>query len=138
MIYTFIAYAPKEHEKDLAWAYNEYMRLLPNDDDWACFIDHDAMFTTPDWYPQMESVIKQNPTYSCFTVTTNRVYANWQIPLGINGINHDMFYHRNIGQGFKEKNGNNVVDCTNCEDLPAPPDKSPLSGVVMLLSLIHI
>ena len=132
MIYTFIAYAPKEHDKDLAWAYNECMRLLPNDDDWACFIDHDAMFTTPDWYPQMEVIIEANPEYSCFTVAANRVYADWQMPMGVNSINHDIRYHRKIGAELQAKNGNKVVDVTVCSDLPAPPAKSPLSGVVML------
>ena len=132
MIYTFIAYAPKEHEKDLAWTYNEFMRLLPNDDDWACFIDHDAIFTTLDWYSQMESIIKENTEYSCFTVTTNRVYADWQIPMGINSINHDMIYHRRIGAKFQNDNGNKVVDVTVCSDLPSPPEKSPFSGVVIL------
>lgn len=132
MIYTFIAYAPKEHDKDLAWTYNEYMKLLPNDDDWACFIDHDAMFTTPDWYPQMESIIKENPEYSCFTVATNRVYAAWQIPEGVNSINHDICYHRDIGKSLQDTNGNKVSDVTNCANLPASPITSPLSGVVIL------
>jgi hypothetical protein len=132
MIYTFIAYAPKEHERDLAWAYNKFMRLLPNDDDWACFIDHDAMFTASDWYPQMERIIEANPEYSCLTSSVNRAYADWQIPMGINNINHDIAYHRKIGAEFQADNGVKVVDVTTCSDLPAPPDKSPLSGVVIL------
>lgn len=132
MIYTFIAYAPKEHDMDLAWAYNEYMKLLPNNDDWACFIDHDAMFTTPDWYPQMERVIKENPKYSCFVVATNRVYTSWQVPDGINSINHDVSYHREIGKGLQKTNGNQAVDVTDCANLPAPPNTSPFSGVVIL------
>jgi hypothetical protein len=132
MIYTFVAYAPAEHEKDLAWAYNHYMNMLPNDDDWACFIDHDAMFTTPDWYPQMESIIRKNPEYSCFTVTTNRVYAQWQVPQDIDRENHDIAYHRGIGLSMQLADRQRVADVTKCGNLPAPPTSSPLSGVVIL------
>lgn len=132
MIKTFIAYAPKEHDRDLAWTYNEHMRGL-SDDDWGCFIDHDAMFTTSDWYQQMEAIIKANPEYSCFTVVTNRAYASWQIPDGVNGINHDIKYHRDVGKTLQEANSNRVNDVTGCADLPAPPDTSPFSGVVILL-----
>jgi hypothetical protein len=132
MIYTFIAYAPKEHDRDLAWAYNEFMKLLPNDDDWACFIDHDAMFTTTDWYPQLEKIVEENPGYSCLCCATNGAYAEWQIPIGINRINHDIKYHRKIGAELQEANGDRVVDVTECSNLPAPLDSSPLSGVVIL------
>ncbi len=132
MIYTFIAYAPKEHERDLAWTYNEFMRLLPNDDDWGCFIDHDAMFTTSDWYQQMEKCIEAHPEFSCLTVASNRVYAEWQIPMGVNKINHDMTYHRSVGANFQKDNGSNVVDVTVCDDIGKGPDHAPLSGVVIL------
>lgn len=129
MIKTFIPYAP---DRDLAKAYNECMGGL-SDGDWGCFIDHDAMFTTADWLPQMEAIIKANPEYSCFTVTTNRAYASWQIPEGVNGINHDITYHRSVGKGLQEANGNRVNDVTGCANLPAPPHTSPFSGVVILL-----
>ena len=125
MIYTFIPYAPKEHDKDLAWAYNECMKLLPNDDDWACFIDHDAMFTTPNWYHQLNDIIKKNPQYSCFTVATNRVAASWQIPEGVNSINHDIGYHRDIGVSLQASNYSQVIDITK-------PPGIPFSGVVIL------
>lgn len=132
MIRTFIAYAPREYDRDLARTYNDCMNSLLKDDDWACFIDHDAMFTTPDWMPQMEKIIQQNPEYSCFTVTTNRAYASWQIPEGVNSISHDITYHRGIGKGLQEANKLRVNDVTGCADLPAPPQTSPFSGVVIL------
>lgn len=132
MIYTFIAYAPKEHDRDLAWAYNDCMKLLPNDDDWACFIDHDAMFTTKDWYHQMENIIKAYPEFSCFTVVTNRVYSEWQVPADIDRDNHDIIYHRGIGLAFQSADRLKILDVTNCADLPAVPGNSPLSGVVIL------
>ena len=46
MIYTHIAFAQSDCEKNIGCAYNQFMEILPNDDDCACFVDHDAMFTT--------------------------------------------------------------------------------------------
>lgn len=125
MIYTFIPYAPKEHNKDLAWAYNSCMKLLPNDDDWACFIDHDAMFTTPDWYHQLNDIIKAHPEYSCFTVMTNRAYATWQIPEHTDSLNHEIGYHRSVGGRLQMENYSNVQDVTE-------PPTVPFSGVMIL------
>ena len=125
MIYTFIAYAPKERDKDLAWAYNDCMKLLKNDEDWACFIDHDAMFTTPNWYHQLNDIIKKHPEYSCFTAMTNRVCASWQIPQFVNKNNHDISYHRGIGAKLQAENYNVVLDVTK-------PPTTQLSGVMIL------
>lgn len=138
MIYTFIAYAPKEHDRDIAWIDNKYMELLPNDDDWACFIDHDAMFTTLDWYHQLMDIIEKNPEYSCFTSMTNRLYSSWQIPKGIDEKTHDIIYHRKIGLEIQAENYNQVIDITDCEDLPKPPgvptrEKIPLCDVMLLI-----
>ena len=49
MIVTMIPYCPRSEGTNLGFAYNELMGRL-RDEDWACFIDHDACFTTPDWY----------------------------------------------------------------------------------------
>lgn len=35
MIYTHIPYTPMEHGNNLGYAYNQFMKMLPNDDDWA-------------------------------------------------------------------------------------------------------
>ncbi|GAH22455.1 unnamed protein product, partial [marine sediment metagenome] len=139
MIYTCIPYAPKEHDKDLTWAYNKFMEALPNDDDWACFIDHDAMFTTYDWYHQLDEIIKNHPQYSCFTAVTNREYATWQIPEGVDVNNHDIVYHRGIGANLEAENYGRVIDVTDCSEsllLPqpqaSPPETSPLCGIMIL------
>jgi len=132
MIYNFIAYAPKEHDRDLAWAYNHYMSQLPGDGDWACFIDHDAMFTTADWYNQMSEIVEKHPEYSCFVGASNRLYAEWQVPDGIDRDNHDILYHRRIGRDLREMNYGRVIDVTECANLPALPTESPFSGVVIL------
>lgn len=123
MIYTFIAYAPQEHNKDLGWIYNRYVEIVPNDDDWICFIDHDAMFTTPGWYKHLVAVINDNPEYSLFTAKTNRVGNKRQVTDLIGPHNHDVIAHRKIGYELWYKNKTKITDVSRSH---------PISGVVML------
>jgi len=48
-----------------------------SDDDWACFLDHDAMFTTLDWYKQIEEIIEElslgDRPVGLLTTFTNRI-----------------------------------------------------------------
>ena len=121
MIYNFIPYAPGEKE-ELGKTYNRYMELL-KDNDWACFLDHDAMFTTTDWYHQLQEIIADNPEYSCLSAVTNRI-GNPQQKIANLKPNHDMIYHRKIGSMSQDQNRTTVIDVT---------DKHCISGVVILV-----
>lgn len=118
-IYTFIAY---DDDKDLGRAYNESMSLL-NDEDWAVFIDHDAMFVQPYWYYTVKEAIEGNPDVGFFTCLTNRIGCPWMRLGGIDVNNHDIHYHRQIGKQLTERE-TEVVDVTN--------QSVRLSGVVMI------
>lgn len=85
---------------------------LLQDNDYAVFIDHDAMFTTYDWYPQLEKIIKSNPTVGAFTGVTNRVFCKWQLA-DVDRSSNDILYHRQMGKEIKEKYGTSVVNRTN-------------------------
>ena len=103
MIYTHIAYAPAQCEKNLGCAYNNFMEILPNDNDWGCFIDHDAMFTTEDWYKQIDKIIHIHRKVGAFGVRTNRVGYRWQMIGNIDIDSNDLQYHRNIGKQLQKK-----------------------------------
>src|SRR5215471_4826823 len=122
MIYTFIAYAPRDFAMDLGRCYNAYMALLPSDDDWACFIDHDAMFTTRDWYGQLARIVERHPGAGCFTAMTNRVSNRAQV-YGRQPADHDIARHRRIGARLRKRFDTAVVPLAG---------KQPMSGVVML------
>lgn len=124
MIYNFIAYAPKGHQKDLGWTYNKYMEILPDDDDWACFLDHDAMFTTTDWFSQLEEIVAQNPQYALLSALTNRTGNTEQRVSNIDYNNQDICYHRRIGKIAQQQHRMAVVDVSNSRSI---------SGVVILV-----
>lgn len=118
-IYTMIPY---DLNKNLGGAYNKFMDLL-NDDDWAVFLDHDAMFTTSDWMNTIQETITKNTEYGFFTCLTNRIGSAWQKMQGVDENNHDIAYHRHIGNQVSERT-QSPVDVTN-----APY----MSGVVMIV-----
>jgi len=132
MIHTYIPYCPSDIDdgKNLGFAYNTFMKLI-GEDDWACFLDHDAMFTTPDWYRQLESAIEKYPDAGEFCVCTNRIGNLRQLhadPSVANfSHNHDMMLHRRIGAELQKQNYLEVIEYKKKEG-------RGLSGVALLTS----
>jgi len=122
MIYTFIPYS-EEKPPNLGDAYNKFMELLPKDDDWACLIDHDVMFTRKNWFHQLNDIIKKYPKYDCFVARTNRINCKWQ---RINTLEncYDIKEHKKLGKKIQEEQYDEVVDA---------PNKSPFSGFLILI-----
>lgn len=105
MIYTFIPYSP---EKKLYEEYNRYMALLPNDNDFACILDHDVMFTTYDWYNLMTDITFKHGECGCFVATTNRIGGERQ--RADVKIDDDIRYNRYAGRQIKKKFGSTIED----------------------------
>ena len=124
MIVTMIPYCPRSAGKNLGFAYNEQMGRL-REEDWACFIDHDACFTTPDWYHQLEEITTGLSAPCVLTAVTNRVGSTWQLAGGVDPTNHSMDYHRRVGKSVQSAARTCLRDVT---------DHPLMSGVVILLS----
>jgi GT2 family glycosyltransferase/tetratricopeptide (TPR) repeat protein len=124
MIITLIPYCPRSEGKNLGFAYNELMGRL-RDDDWACFLDHDACFATPDWYAQLEEITAGLTEPCVLTALTNRVGSRWQLAPGVDRDNHAMDYHRRVGKAIQAASRGVLRDVTH---------ESLMSGVVILLS----
>lgn len=76
---------------------NRAMARIP-DGDWACIMDHDMALTTREWYAQIAEAIAFKPEAGAFTAVTNRIAAEWQRAQETDKHNHDMAYHRRIGE----------------------------------------
>ena len=102
-------------DKDLSFAYNELMERM-NDDDWVCFIDHDAMFTTKTWYKQIEKIIENlDSNVGALTCLTNRLSKSGKYQWA-------SFYYEDIikklMKKFKFKLSKNwVLDYQNIHDI---------------------
>ena len=98
------------------------MSIIPNGS-WGCFIDGDAMFTTPDFGHQLQEIIDDKPVYDLLTCKTNRVGTKYQCMEGAWEV-EDMPTHRNIGKFLQLNKRIEVTDITG---------NAPLSGVLMLV-----
>ncbi len=110
-------------ERNLGRAYNAHMAsLLPGQ--WCCFLDHDAMWTTPRWREQLEQAIAANPRAGLITAVTNRIGRKSQIAPGA-PTHHRLAQHFAFGAELATKHGAKAQDITT--------DRM-LSGVVMAMS----
>ena len=99
-IWTHITWSPKG--KCIGAGYNEAL-TQHDENDWLAVIDHDAMFTTGNWYQQMVKVIEDNPNCKGLTGRVNRMATEEQMILGIDPNNMDYAYHRRLGKHLSEK-----------------------------------
>jgi GT2 family glycosyltransferase len=114
-----VTFMPFALDYNLGGAYNEAMGLL-GEDDWAVFLDHDAIWTTREWYRQLEAVTRAVPDAGCVTAVQSRGWQSWQVgPYQ----GHDMAENRRIGAQLLRNN--TLLDVT---------ETSGIAGVVMLVS----
>ncbi len=129
--FTIYYTTPYDVTKNLGKYYNDFMRMLPNDEDFACFVDGDTIFTTADYGHAVHEVVSYYPNIGCFTCCTNRVGFSTQIAPGVNVETNDIAYHRNFGKKLYETYG------TQCKDITlvkSPVNKQIyMSGVMILL-----
>jgi len=119
VIYYFTPYST---DKNLGKYYNSCLELIP-DGCWACFVDGDAMFTTPNFGHQIQEIVEANSEFDLFTCMTNRVGTKYQCVDGLWEV-EDMLTQRNFGKMFQLNKRLEVEDITN---------NAPLSGVLMLV-----
>jgi len=127
MILTAMPYAP-DRTRNYGRALNEFFdRLLPGD--WGFVLDHDAAFTTSDWFTILERSIKAEPEAGAFTCMMNRLpgpTALWQIEPDIDHTNDDYEYHRRIGRALADR-PLKLIDVTT------PPDRGRVLNMAFCL-----
>lgn len=87
-------FSPNRGDKMLGEWYNRHCELVPNDTDWICLTDHDAMFLHPYSAKLIEDAIKQHGNeYDLFSCYTNRLGLKHQLP---EGMDNDWGIRKNI------------------------------------------
>lgn len=113
---------------NLGAEYNRHLQQCA-EDDWICFLDHDAMWTTPSWFRQLTAAIQQQPGAGCFTCITNRVGNRIQVDGGFDvdtlPDDHDIRWHRKRGNELYNMHGNELQDIS---------DQPWMSGTMILTS----
>lgn len=123
-VYVFIAYAPPGYGQDLGRTYNDYMNAI-EDDAYALFLDHDAMFTTPSWFELVERLVVGHVGKEClFIGRTNRIGNPYQ-RVGVLADDHRASSHAVLAEYLKEVNRDWTVNVAQLNSS---------SGVILLLS----
>ena len=122
--HVFIAYAPKSYGMNLGRCYNEYMERL-GEDDFALFIDHDAMFINDSWIEIICGIATRHASErALFISQTNRINNPYQ-RLNLLEENHRIEDHRIFANELFGKFSTTIAECAK---LPSS------SGVVIMLS----
>jgi hypothetical protein len=119
---------PYSLEKNLGKAYNEAMAMIP-DGDWACLMDYDTMFLTPDCGQILHEHAMRHELSSAqqkvlFTCYTNRIHplSIYQLWKGEVSWITDIQYHVYLAERIRDENrGKSKL-------LP----KAPISGFLMM------
>jgi len=141
MIYYSVPYT---NDKNIGKYYNSFVDLLPNDEDWVCFIDADTIFLTPNYGHLIEEAIKYNTNFSVFTCFTNRIGNPKQsvhnLDMKLNCEEYEQYRkiyngdkideHRKIAKEIQDKYGSKVIDMD--EFLSNTYGDALLSGVMIM------
>jgi GT2 family glycosyltransferase len=114
---------PWNSYKNIGDSYNDTM-VNVGSQDWVCFLDGDAVHTTPFFGKHIEDVIRDNPDYDLLTCYTNRIGFPPQIAPGVDRKSNDQKYHRDFGSNMWDKYGTEVMDITKMRFI---------SGVLLLI-----
>lgn len=87
-------FTPYSVDRKLFEAWDSYMQLVTNPDDWVCMMDGDTMFLLPDFGHQIETYIARYPDTGLFTCYASRCHYSVQVRQGSDMENSDMLYHR--------------------------------------------
>lgn len=118
---------PYNVDKNIGQYYNEEMEMLPNDFDFRCFTDGDSMFTTQTYGHALLDYVEMYPECGVFVCMTNRIGCEWQCLPGVNKEDHDMRYHRRLGEKLQAEQYGKIEDVSNVH-----PGKV-LGGVLILI-----
>lgn len=105
--------SPYKSNKLLGVAYNELCSIVPNDDDWICLHDGDAMFLNSNYGDIIENAIKTHPQYQLFTCYASRIKNPQQMYQGIISEDPNIIHHWEIAQNNAILNRGKVKQLNN-------------------------
>jgi len=87
-------FTPYSFNKKLFEAWDAYMNLVQDPNDWVCMMDGDVLFLISDFGHQMQTYIDKYPEtglFTCYASRTSRPELKWK---GADMNNPSIVYHR--------------------------------------------
>lgn len=86
-------FTPYSFEKRLFEAWDQYMNLVTDPEDWVCMMDGDILFLLADFGHQMQHYINEYPDTGLFTCYASRAHRDRFMRRGSNPDNPSILYH---------------------------------------------
>ena len=115
-------FTPYSWDKKLFEAWDQYMDLVKNPEDWVCMMDGDVLFLLADFGHQMQQYIDKYPDSGLLTTYASRAHRNEYIRKGCDENNPSILYHYD-----------NAVKCHKTLHLQVKPLQKPALGHVILI-----
>lgn len=103
-------FTPYSFEKKMFDAWDHYMNLVQNPDDWVCMMDGDVLFLISDFGHQMQTYIDKYPDaglFTCYASRTSRPFLRWP---GADMENTSIVYHARKAAQIYDAHHGEVVD----------------------------
>lgn len=103
-------FTPYSFEKKLFEAWDDYMNLVQNQDDWVCMMDGDVLFLLSDFGHQMQTYIDLYPDtglFTCYASRTSQKHLKWK---SATMENTSIVYHRNKAEQLHKAYHGEVID----------------------------
>jgi len=109
MIYFFTPYS---FNKKLFEAYDAYMKLIPNAEDWGCIMDGDMAFLMSDFGHQIQEYIDKYPNTGMFVSYASRSPYGHQMETNVDCENDSIRYIYENTLRLREANNLKVIEQT--------------------------
>jgi hypothetical protein len=86
-------FTPYSFQKKLFEAWDSYMNLVQDPNDWVCMMDGDVLFLLADFGHQMQEYIDKFPDTGLFTCYASRAHRQEFIRKGVDMENPSILYH---------------------------------------------
>lgn len=103
-------FTPYSFEKKLFEAYDRYMQLMPDEEDWGCLMDGDMAFLQSDFGNELQDYIDANPGTALFTCYGSRCPYGHQMAPGVNYESESLRYIYENTVKLRQNNHLKVLD----------------------------
>ena len=89
-------FTPFSFNKKLFEAFDQYMNLVPDPEDWVVMMDGDTAFLLPNFGHQIKTYTEKYPDTGLFTCYASRCHYQCQVPTSANMNSDSILYHKKI------------------------------------------
>lgn len=96
-------FTPYSFEKRLFEAWDQYMNLVTDSEDWVCMMDGDIAFLNSDFGHQIQEYIDKYPDAGLFTCYASRSRTPWMMPANHIFSNSNILDHKRKANIYAKK-----------------------------------